>query len=166
MCSFLIGWRRKAGCILLMAALALTAGWVRSKYLFDMCNCPMGQNYAIAMTSWKEAFAIRVGWDKDDPWNELIWDTRDFDAWGYVDNPQSSNYRFNRPIPDGSGCFVTWYLMGDGAGVGLSPSHQRSYCRMVFAIIPYWSVTLPLTLLSAYLILWKPRRRESRSTQN
>jgi hypothetical protein len=25
--------------------------------------------------------------------------------------------------------------------------------------IPYWSVAVPLTLLSAYLILWKPRRR-------
>ena len=26
-------------------------------------------------------------------------------------------------------------------------------------IIPYWSVVLPLTLLSAYLILWEPRKR-------
>jgi hypothetical protein len=25
--------------------------------------------------------------------------------------------------------------------------------------IPYWSLTIPLTLLSAYLILWKPRKR-------
>ena len=26
-------------------------------------------------------------------------------------------------------------------------------------LIPYWSITIPLTLLSAYLILWKPRKR-------
>ena len=25
--------------------------------------------------------------------------------------------------------------------------------------VPYWSVTIPLTLISAYLILWKPRQR-------
>lgn len=28
-------------------------------------------------------------------------------------------------------------------------------------IIPYWSITIPLTLLSAYLILWKPRKPSS-----
>ena len=26
-----------------------------------------------------------------------------------------------------------------------------------FWIIPHWSIVLPLTLLSAYLLLWKPR---------
>ena len=26
-------------------------------------------------------------------------------------------------------------------------------------IIPYWSIVIPLTLLSAYLLLWKPRKR-------
>jgi hypothetical protein len=157
--SFLIGWRRKTGCILLMAALALMAGWVRSKYLFDVCNCPMGQNYAVALTSWQESFAIRVGWDKDDPWNDYCWDTRDHDNWGYVNDPESTCYRFKQPIPDGSGCFVTWYLLSDGAGIGVTPLHQRSYCKMVFAIVPYWSVILPLTLLSAYLILWMPQKR-------
>lgn len=25
--------------------------------------------------------------------------------------------------------------------------------------VPYWSVTIPLTFLSAYLLLWKPRKR-------
>lgn len=27
------------------------------------------------------------------------------------------------------------------------------------SVIPYWCVTVPLTLLSAYLIPWKPRKR-------
>lgn len=26
-------------------------------------------------------------------------------------------------------------------------------------IAPYWSITTPMTLLSAYLLLWKPRKR-------
>jgi hypothetical protein len=28
--------------------------------------------------------------------------------------------------------------------------------------VPYWSIAVPLTLLSAYLILWKPRPKERR----
>ncbi len=28
--------------------------------------------------------------------------------------------------------------------------------------IPYWIITIPLTLLSAYLILWKPRKRAAK----
>ncbi|HEY4258606.1 MAG TPA: hypothetical protein VGM98_00540 [Schlesneria sp.] len=27
--------------------------------------------------------------------------------------------------------------------------------------IPHWSIVLPLTLLSAYLLLWKPRKRDA-----
>jgi hypothetical protein len=37
---------------------------------------------------------------------------------------------------------------------------------MKVCMIPYWSIMLPLTLLSAYLILWKPRKRDSGLTQN
>lgn len=33
-------------------------------------------------------------------------------------------------------------------------------------LIPYWAIVLPLSLFSAYLILWKPRKRDSRSPQS
>ncbi len=32
--------------------------------------------------------------------------------------------------------------------------------------VPYWSIAVPLTLLSAYLILWKPRKRVSGPPQS
>lgn len=157
--EFFHSWRRQVGCIALVIALVAMTGWIRSLTQFDLCNCPFGPNYAVAMTSWKSAIAIRAGWALDDPWTEYVWDTRDYDNWGYEDSPESSNYRFTQPIPDGSGCFVTWYLLGKEGGIGLSPLDQRPYCYMVFAIVPYWSVTFPLTLLSAYLILWNPRKK-------
>ena len=31
--------------------------------------------------------------------------------------------------------------------------------RIAESTVPYWSLACPLTLLSAYLILWKPRKR-------
>lgn len=33
-----------------------------------------------------------------------------------------------------------------------------SAVRFKLLVIPYWSFTIPLTLLSAYLILWKPQK--------
>lgn len=36
-------------------------------------------------------------------------------------------------------------------------AHALGYYRTDVVVIPYWSVVWPLTLLSAYLILWKPR---------
>ena len=43
-----------------------------------------------------------------------------------------------------------WNQFHFGAGSNGS-GHTDSY------IIPYWSIVVPLTLLSAYLILWAPR---------
>jgi hypothetical protein len=45
------------------------------------------------------------------------------------------------------------YLISDDKDY-LSPSTDH-------AVLPYWSITVPLTLLSAYLILWKPRTTKS-----
>ncbi len=57
-----------------------------------------------------------------------------------------------------------------GADVGLSISHSEakniiSQLRMLLArpgsgerYVPYWCVVLPLTMLSGWLILWKPRK--------
>lgn len=31
--------------------------------------------------------------------------------------------------------------------------------KVISYTIPYWSLTIPMTVLSAYLLLWKPRKR-------
>lgn len=156
--QFFHGWRRKAGCVVLVLACALMGAWIRSLVVFDEINCSLGRESAVAMVSWKGAFALRFGWDKYDSWDEWVWHSREDDHYGYLD-PASEFYRFEQPIPDGSGCFVTWYLHGENGGLGFSPVNQRDHCRMAFVILPYWSLVIPLTLLSAYLIFWKPRRR-------
>ena len=44
--------------------------------------------------------------------------------------------------------------------VSMEPELQGAPMRDRWSIvIPYWSVTTPLILLAAYLILWKPRKR-------
>ena len=64
-------------------------------------------------------------------------------------------------------------LKGNDISLGLSPGFlSKSYTTTVNELttsnvsfrefhLPYWSITIPLTLLSAYLILWKPRKCQS-----
>jgi hypothetical protein len=75
--DFFHGWRRKAGCVTLVAAMIFMSGWIRSLTRFDVINCPLGNNCAIALASWNDALSIRIGWDNDDPWAEFRWDESD-----------------------------------------------------------------------------------------
>jgi hypothetical protein len=57
-----------------------------------------------------------------------------------------------------------WQNFGDAPTIGYKTgwithtSSPRSPYDLDFNSIPYWSLALPLTLLSAYLILGKPRK--------
>ena len=107
--DFFHGWRRKTGCVTLVAALMLLGGWLKSLRSFDEINCPLGNDYTLAMTSWKDALAIRISW-AESPWTDFYWMERDEDYCGYAD-PKSPRYRFEQPIPDGVGDCVTWTLL-------------------------------------------------------
>ena len=157
------GWRRKTGCVTLVAALIFLSGWVRSLSRFDVINCPLGNDFAIAIASWNDVLSIRVGWDNDDPWTEFCWFESDDDNYGFVDS-KSPDYRFEQPIPDGAGRAVSWYLLGAQHGIGFSPLRQHSYCRMLFLIVPYSSIVVVLTGISACLVLIKPGRSRQKKT--
>ncbi|MEI8382091.1 MAG: hypothetical protein WCJ09_18315 [Planctomycetota bacterium] len=149
--EFFYGWRRKVGCVTLIIAFFFAGAWIRSRNKFDVVNCPLGKEYAIAITSWKEAFAIRIGWDEDS-WSVFDWHASDADYFQYTEST-SEFYRFKQPIPDGSGCFVSWYLQRDWGGIGVTPLDQRSWRRMIFLIAPYWPIAIALTAISAFLLL-------------
>jgi hypothetical protein len=49
-----------------------------------------------------------------------------------------------------------WKCCGFDFGAAMD---APSNVRFEFAVVPYWSLVLLLSLLSAYLIVWKPRKR-------
>lgn len=51
-----------------------------------------------------------------------------------------------------------WDFMGFHVGVANLIGTGQPIRRDQDCMVPYWSIILPLTLLSAYLILWKPRK--------
>ena len=97
--AFFHGWRRKVGCVLLLASLALVAAWMRSQFKSD----------EYVFISYGRRFLVESG----------------------------------------SGCFSI---------IDLGPvGFYGMYIGGIWQI-GIMTVAAPLTLLSAYLILWKPRK--------
>ena len=137
--EFFHGWRRKAGLVTLMMACLLTVGWMRSRLTSDSVIIPsrdgcVGLNSAIGGLRWGR-------WIGNSPF-EITWSSaqvaiQENYPWGDMD--------------------VEWKREWAGFYFGAAsltnpPLHVEEW------IIPYWSLVLPLTLISVWLILGKPRK--------
>ena len=139
--EFLKGWRRKTGCVILMIACTVVGMWLRSHIVRDGIS-DLGDkgahslysvNGTIRWTQW-------LGPERN-PYHEPVWYSLRSDTF---QEPQSI-------IWSRQWCFIhrresddrPWFVPG----------------RTRELILPYWFVVIPLTLLSAYLLLWKPRKR-------
>ena len=142
--EFFKGWRRKAGCGFLVLACTLAGAWVRGVYMHD-------------------GFSIR-----SDEWHDVISFSREGVTWEryYTPSNIASKYgRFGsgwRSLPstnhkDFGECTWrwNWYVFDCGeCRDKVLVVYRRAFWR-----IPYLPPACSLTLLSAYLILWKPRKR-------
>ena len=129
MSTFFDGWRRKAGCVLLVLACVFMAGWIRSRMIGDAIMFPVGrrQNAIVALNGTVHWWAVTNG-----PAD-----------WGFDSS--------DRPVDE-----LTDEI--HELQIQLEPFQFRDWC------VSYWSITVPLTLLSAYLILWKPRKPSPNTT--
>ena len=132
--SFFHGWRRKAGVVTLGLALVLMAGWIRSTHFQDCVVPPRWTNLDVCFISEEQAIACQtLGRARFYPLGAPLW---------------QANYLVpHRP----SEIAWQWELGG-----------FRYLCNSDIrcVVAPYWSLAIPLTLLSAYLILWKPRKQQ------
>jgi hypothetical protein len=129
--AFFKGWRRKVGCVTLMVSLALVGAWIRSSRVFDHISFAIGNRQ----------YEIRsIG-------NHVWW--RSWEPVRLKPDWSSSSLLSKERVTDLSAKVDGEYRM------------MRGLVRLRFALwnADYWSITMPLTLLSAYLILWKPRKK-------
>ena len=140
--EFFKGWRRKAGVVTLVVACAAATGWVRSLRTMDELTIPGNR-----ATHYLNSTDGTVGWwmRNDDPNVRFSFQTRRSDSndWAIVLEQVHILWKFE------------W------CGFGCGESHRS---RLRIWMIPYWSIVLPLTLLSAYLLLSKRlpvKRREA-----
>lgn len=167
MIEFFKGRRRKAGGVALVMALILIAGWTSS---------------IVVIGQWEFL--------KGDYEYQCLFSSRGYIAWLRL-TPDSSSAKIRTRNPDmfspeakfdvaapimaqmaGDGGFqgegtYEWKIGCCGSGIG-EICFNKGSSRAVRASMwrtPYWSIATPLILLSAYLLLWKPRG-PSRGTQS
>jgi len=133
-------WRRKIGVVTLVMACVLMVGWVRSLSGLDSFLWPSGTGRVFGLMSTDQYFGCGV---RDSVWKQ---EPLGFPRW-HTGEFRSVNQWIDE-IPDKS-----WQFRQVNFAVIHSKGENTTIC-----FTPYWSIVIPLTLLSAYLLLPKPRK--------
>jgi hypothetical protein len=139
--EFFRGWRRKVGCVTLMVACILLCGWVRSRTKTDELRIYFSGMHPMVIHSTVESVAVTFP-------TERHLGNKPFGLWWSTTEPWPISQRERPPI--------TWQESWEWRWLGITQIDKPYHKALA---VSYWSLVIPLTLLSAYLILWKPRKR-------
>ena len=136
--EFFRGWRRKAGVVSLVIACALGGMWCRSFSVQDSFgwgdSIPELPIWFASNEGVVVAIAeIPIGWSTFRT-SISTWQTEKATPWGKF-------------FPSD----IIWGFQFCGIGYG--------HAEFQFLTLPYGSITIPMTLLSVYLLLWRSRKR-------
>jgi hypothetical protein len=141
--------RRKIGVLTLVLACVFAAGWVRSLQTTDFVRIPVKNHAWIEMvgrTASVHLYATYHGKAK----SNFLWKTI-----SAADEEQESPSFFSPS---------DLQIHALGVGIGKISYPSRDWIHRVVVILPYFSITIPLTLLSAFLLLSKPRKSNQKKT--
>jgi hypothetical protein len=141
MWSYFRGWKRKIGVMTLVMACFFTAGWIRSPITFDELGVP----------------CFRVISTNGGLYCEIVLKPFGLDFWYGSMGPnvlgRPDFYNCNDPR--------VWKWRGLGFAYGTFPPEDFGNPKdgvIAFRFfVPYWSVVVILTLISAWCLLTKPR---------
>jgi hypothetical protein len=155
--EFFRGWRRKAGCITLVLACLVMYPWVRSLRYFDAYHIPVGSTTSVCIMSVAGSATVNcdVHEEGDNEASEQHYKLSDFNAQIYDWFDGFSQFgNFMKVFR------LKWRWSGFGMGTCLDGPHLHS-----LVAIPYWSIILPLTGISAWLLLTKPRKPTQKAVE-
>ncbi|WP_157605455.1 hypothetical protein [Schlesneria paludicola] len=132
--DFFRGWKRKIGVVTLLMACILSSFWIRSQAVEDALISPI-TNVRIESTTGR----LRIGIFHSVPGSWFSWPD-----WRSRSVAAPLNYPWSN-----------WQL-GLVHGTNI---RSKSDPRDLLIIAPYWLLVVPLTALSAYLLISKPRVR-------
>jgi hypothetical protein len=133
--------RRKIGVVTLMLACLFAAGWVRSRSIIDNFGGPTRGRFEVGINSIDNSIDLTL----------FVRGTSNETVWRMPDHDSCENVPLD-VVFDG---FI-WVISLCGFKVGYQLPPQ---CCHTVCLIPYWSIVIPLTLLSAWLLLSKPRTK-------
>jgi len=143
--EFFKGWRRKAGSMTLVMALALAGMWARSRVHEDTFRLRTSRSTDLTVEFAGSAVKVRFQWETSN--NGPDGGSMGPDKWLEWNTSAGS---FSIPI-----LFPITQPGGWASHYGRF--YKEGKANAVW--IPYSTSVLVSTLLSAYLILWKPRKR-------
>ena len=157
--DFFKPWRRRFGLVTLAMACMFMAAWVRSMSVEDVLKFPTAEGFRFFCTSEHE----RISWGKmTGPESERSdkrvtrWKCLSgrIDLHSGIDPTNTSDHKFYHYEHDWKWDWCGFYFAeGHGKLTGPCPS-----TRLRLYVIPYWSIVIPLTVISFWLLLSKPRK--------
>jgi hypothetical protein len=143
--DFFKGWRRQVGVMTLVMACVFAGGWVRSKFKLDSTQTGTVNSTHSLISMNGDIYWLRVNLPNA---KTTLW--------------QSSDMR--RPLSPWEG--FNPISRTEVAGIEFAVGQHKNIAtiKMHLWVIPYWSVTVPLTLISAYLLLSKPSPSTKKKT--
>ena len=154
--EFFRGWKRKTGMLTLVLACVFMAGWVRSSFFIEGLVIPLGMKSSASLVSSDSS---------------LIWLTQQGDGFFSFPNIVSRRLSdiddriFENPL-------FEWRWKRCGFGIGACVDGTRQVGNQMIqmtpgtvAVVPCWSVTIPLMLVSMWLLVFsKPSQSIPQST--
>jgi len=154
-------WRRKVGVVTLVMACVFTAVWIRSINRRETAAFSVRNNMRFQIFSQNGNVKIRI----------IVSDFPVRDFFGQLDKVIllkpffTSGVTREHAVPIDEKMLIRdssrWNLTGYGFVVANFKQEILSV-RVSVWIVPYWLLVIPLTLVSAYLLLSKPRKSTSK----
>ena len=145
--EFFHGARTKMGLLTLVTACFFLVGWFRSQTRFEYIDVSIG-NVSYGVTSMHSGLDFSRTTELDPT---TVLDFIDFKSVELFIKPQDPL----NGTPWSSGFQFDWRW--DWAGFHIGEGHYASR-RDQDIMVPYWSLVIPLTLISAWLLLSRPRK--------
>ena len=136
--EFFKGWRRKVGVLTLVTACVFMGGWVRSYTTTDIVRVWTGKK---RVDEFNSDFS-RLAWVRWENYQSIP-------AFCTSEEANELDLFHCYGVP----CLSHWYEFKYG-----SEQYEHGSFRRVVWMIPYWSVIVPLALISFWLFLSNPRK--------
>jgi len=145
--EFLRGWRRKVGCVVLFVACVMLGMWLKSRFMADTLTLPISHSTTLTISFFKRGIVL-----------VSLTEVGKFDARSIYPRFQWTSERYpDRRTPGEIPSPID--AMAEEAVFGFNYYGESSgFESFRILLIPFLSVVGPLTLLSAYLLLYRPRR--------
>jgi hypothetical protein len=152
--TFFQGWKRRFGVVTLSLACLLTVGWVRSDVSEDWIDANSHQFRTRLLVNSSNGRINVLRWTPHASGSLFSWGVRA----ASMDRNPLTNRGIKKPFDLWHEFHVKnrfdWAGFHFGSGKHTSWHGERG---IEIWFIPYWSIVIPLTLLSVFLLLSKPR---------